>query len=116
MGINPLADPAPLRSAATGDSRPTRQNHCVEDLVAGSPGSYRTAIRPLLENVSLRSSSRLAAKSVARYEQPVMLPPGRARFESMPVPTRSPLKAMTIGTVVVARLAAHAQGPRAMMR
>ena len=32
MGINPLADPAPLRSAVTRDGRPTRQNHCVEDL------------------------------------------------------------------------------------
>ncbi|WP_210253289.1 hypothetical protein, partial [Microvirga tunisiensis] len=50
MGINPLADPAPLRSAVTRDGRPTGQNHCVEDLGAarecGFPGALSATRLP----------------------------------------------------------------------
>ncbi len=44
-----------------------------------------------------------------------MFPPGRARFETTPFPTGSPLNAMTIGMVLVARFAAHDAGPKAMI-
>ena len=69
-------------------------------------------MRPLVENVSARSSNRFPAKSVDMYENPVTFPPGRARFVTMPVPTKSPLKAITIGTVEVARLARPCRWPK----
>ncbi|WP_244627632.1 LLM class flavin-dependent oxidoreductase, partial [Microvirga tunisiensis] len=55
MGINPLADPAPLRSAVTRDGRPTGQNHCVEDLgyfgidADAAPGRYAEASEIVIE-------------------------------------------------------------------
>ena len=72
-------------------------------------------MRLFFENAVLRSSRRFAAKSVDIYEKPVMFPPGRARLDTTPSPTGSPLNAMTIGTVVVARFAAHTAGPKAMI-
>jgi hypothetical protein len=39
-----------------------------------------------------------------------MLPPGRARFETTPVLTASPMAPITIGMVLVARFAASAAG------
>ena len=40
-----------------------------------------------------------------------MFPPGRARLGTSPVPTGSPLNAMTIGIVLVSFLAARTAGP-----
>ena len=72
-------------------------------------------MRLVFENALLSISSRFAARSVDMYEKPVMLPPGRARLATTPSPTGSPLNAMTIGTVVVARFTAHTAGPKAMI-
>jgi hypothetical protein len=55
---------------------------------------------------SRKSSSRLPAKSVAWIENPVMLPPGRARLATTPVPSGSEEIAKTIGMSEVACLAA----------
>jgi hypothetical protein len=47
---------------------------------------------------------------------PVVLPPGRERFETNPAPIGSPLTSMTMGIVRVACWAARrAEGPRATM-
>jgi len=40
---------------------------------------------------------------------PVMFPPGRERLATRPVPTASPTPVITMGMVVVARLAARAE-------
>src|SRR5262249_13090316 len=40
--------------------------------------------------ISSRISSRFAANSVASTDKPVTFPPGRARFDTSPVPTGSP--------------------------
>ena len=52
------------------------------------------------------TSSRLATSSVWRLEIPVTLPPGWASFSTMPAPTGSPTSVKTMGTLVVASLAA----------
>jgi hypothetical protein len=60
--------------------------------------------------ISSRISSRFAANSVASTDKPVTFPPGRARFDTSPVPTGSPTAEKTIGMVVVAFCAAMAAG------
>ena len=69
-----------------------------------------TAIRVALGTASLRSWSRFRVKSVAMLVRPVTFPPGRARFVTNPVATGSPTSTMTIGTFVVAAMAARAAG------
>jgi hypothetical protein len=54
---------------------------------------------------SRKSSSRLRAVSVCCCDRPVMLPPGRARLTTRPVPIGSPDAAVTIGMTDVACLA-----------
>src|SRR5260370_40597697 len=72
-------------------------------------------MRLFFENALLSGARRFAARSVDIYEKPVMFPPGRAKLDSTPSRTGSPLNAMTIGTVVVARFTAHTAGPKAMI-
>ncbi len=52
----------------------------------------------------------LLPSSAAAPDNPVMLPPGRARLEMRPVPSGSPAGAMTIGISDVACLAAMTAG------
>src|SRR5262249_26062658 len=56
---------------------------------------------------SVSNSSRLPPRSGAIRLIPVTLPPGRARLATSPLPNGSPAAVMTIGIVVVARLAAN---------
>ena len=57
---------------------------------------------------SRRSSSSLAGgRSADRFDRPVRLPPGRAKFATRPVPTGSPAVAKTIGMTDVACFAAR---------
>ena len=59
----------------------------------------------------LRSRNHLPPNpSAYAMEIPVRFPPGRARLAAGPVPKGSPIIAATIGTVVVASLAATAPG------
>ena len=44
------------------------------------------------------------------FESPVILPPGRARLLTKPLPTGSPMAPMTMGIVVVAFCAARVAG------
>ena len=57
-----------------------------------------------------RYPRRLPSSSGPRTVTPVMFAPGRARLAMSPLRTGSPADAMTIGIVVVARLAANALG------
>src|SRR5262245_61735747 len=59
---------------------------------------------------SLSSSSRLPSRSTFCAAKPVMLPPGRARLETMPTLTGSPMEPITTGIELVACLAASAAG------
>jgi hypothetical protein len=54
------------------------------------------------------SSTRLEFSWSAMLLKPVMLPPGRARLETRPIPTGSPTPVKTIGIVEVAVFAARA--------
>ncbi len=60
-----------------------------------------------LGRTSRKSSSRLPARSVAWFDSPVTLPPGRDRLATRPVATGSPATAKTIGMTDVACLAAR---------
>ena len=51
-------------------------------------------------------SMNLGVRSSFKLERPVVLPPGRARLATRPLPTGSLMWSMTIGTAVVARCAA----------
>ena len=53
---------------------------------------------------SVKSSSRLPARSVATVDNPVTLPPGRARLVTRLFAIGSPATAKTIGITDVARL------------
>ena len=59
---------------------------------------------------SRNSPSRLAARSAAKKLTPVRLPPGRAKLATRPSLTGSLPVAKTMGIVVVAALAARAEG------
>ena len=67
-------------------------------------GSRRTATRSTPGTVCLRSSRRLPSSSAARVDNPVTLPPGRARLVTSPLPTGSPAT-KTMGIVLVACMA-----------
>src|SRR5262245_61588397 len=64
---------------------------------AGLPGLRRIAIRAACGMTSLSSSSRFTVSSVDRMENPVVLPPGRARPATKPRPNGSAAAPMTMG-------------------
>lgn len=73
-------------------------------------GCQSTATRFRLGAIALSSSRRLPAKSSEVVASPVILPPGRPRLGTSPNPTGSTTPTKTIGTDVVAFLAARAAG------
>src|SRR5262249_53036823 len=73
-------------------------------------GLKRKATRETVGITSLRICSRLAPTSGPRMVLPVIFPPGRARLGTSPARTGSPIEIMTMGTVVVACLAAKLAG------
>src|SRR5262249_46249753 len=64
-------------------------------------GSRMTATRVMLGAICLRSSSHLPPKLYSCVENPVALPPGRARLSTKPAATGSATAANTIGTARV---------------
>src|SRR4030095_3500789 len=68
----------------------------------------RTATREAVGTTSFRSSTRLVTTPRLKSDSPVMLPPGRARFVTNPVPTGSAAFPITMGITVVAFFAAWA--------
>ena len=76
-----------------------------------SPGSRRSPTRTSLGTASLSISNLLVFSSTAKVENPVTLPPGRARLATRPSPTGSPTFVITMGMVVVALLAANTDTP-----
>src|SRR5262249_47115494 len=69
----------------------------------------RTATCDTVGSASLRSSSRLPPSSAVMLLNPVIFPPGRARFVTTPGASGSATFAETIGIVFVAVLAARAR-------
>jgi hypothetical protein len=64
--------------------------------------------------ISLISSIRFVLCSVAIRVRPVILPPGRAKLGTMPMPTASPMDAMTMGIVLPSDF--HTQSARGYVR
>jgi hypothetical protein len=77
---------------------------------AAVAGTKRTPKRVALGAASLSSSTHFALIPSAMFDSPVMLPPGRGRLATNPLPTGSPTWAMTMGIVWVARLSATTAG------
>src|SRR5215510_12364441 len=73
-------------------------------------GSTSIAIAPGLGINWRSSSSRFVTDALERKLTPVVLPPGRLRLATRPLMTGSLPVTNTIGTVVVAALAASAEG------
>src|SRR6516225_2139456 len=69
----------------------------------GMLGSRRTAARVTLGEICLSNSSHFPLMPYSMLENPVALPPGRARLMAKPPPTGSLVFTNTIGTVRVAR-------------
>jgi len=78
--------------------------------VNGLPTSAKIANRRRPGTISRKSSIRLPAVSGAWPDKPVILPPGRGRLATMPLPTGSPAVANTIGITDVACFAAMVGG------
>src|SRR5205085_3723781 len=74
-----------------------------------APGNQRTATRSTPGTACLSSSRRLPTSSAPKLDNPVTLPPGRARLVTSPLPTGSPAPAKTMGIVLVACLATGAE-------
>src|SRR5262245_45454455 len=74
------------------------------------PGCQRTATRLTPGTACLSCSRHLPTNSGVRLDNPVTLPPGRARPLTSPLVTGSATPAKTIGMVLVACLAARAAG------
>ena len=93
----------PTAEAAARSSETSRS-------VVGNLGSTSTAMRAAPGRNSRKSPSCFAASSTEMKLTPVTLPPGRLRLATRPTLTGSPPVTKTIGTVVVAALAASAAG------
>src|SRR5262245_34130233 len=68
----------------------------------------RSPTRASWGTASLSISSRSVLSPEDKFENPVALPPGRARLATRPAPTGSPMLVITMGMVVVAFFAANA--------
>jgi hypothetical protein len=77
----------------------TRRNATL----AADSGLKSTAARLTLGATSLSSPNHLPLMAGSKFWNPVMLPPGRARLVTKPLPTASKTWANTIGTVRVNR-------------
>jgi GAF domain len=100
-----------LRSVASYNVSPELRDFVDRNRsVVGNLGSSITAIRAAPGRNSRKSPRCFAPSSGARKLTPVTLPPGRLRLVTRPSLTGSPPIAKTIGTVVVAALAASAPG------
>ena len=82
----------------------------VASVIDAWAGLTSTAMRAAPGTNSRNSPSRLAARSAAKKLTPVRLPPGRAKLETKPSLTGSLPVAKTMAIVVVAALAARAEG------
>ncbi len=70
-------------------------------------GLLRTATRSARGRASCNSSTYLSTRSSFWFDRPVVLPPGRARLVTSPLPSGSLVDTNTIGTVFVACCAAR---------
>src|ERR1700736_1823659 len=79
-------------------------------LEKGSVALARAVTRRAHGSISRISCTLLPASSAVAEAIPVTFPPGRGRLATSPVPTGSPVSAMTIGISCVACFAARAVG------
>src|SRR6266700_3434528 len=79
-------------------------------LEKGSVALARAVTRRAHGSISRISCTLLPASSAVAEAIPVTFPPGRGRLATSPVPTGSPVSAMTIGISSVACFAARAVG------
>ena len=104
---------APRTNAGAISMPPTRPASWTcsrKGFVNASAGLASTPTRLTDGNISRNSSTALPAVSGPILDSPVIFPPGRARLDTRPALTGSPTETITIGTVLVACLAAKAQG------
>src|SRR5262249_9105445 len=73
-------------------------------------GLNRTPARVIFDATSLRSSTHLPPSEDSRLTKPVMLPPGRGRLATKPLPTGSDTVTNTIGIVLVSCWSAATTG------
>src|SRR5262249_3466112 len=92
-------------------SRP--QFRCVTGMVSGFES---TATLLIAGTASLSKSTRLGARSSCKNEILVAFPPGRAKLETIPASTGSPLNPNTTGTDFAAKGAAVEAGPPITIR
>src|ERR1700736_1510376 len=79
-------------------------------LEKGSVALARAVTRRAAGNISRMSSMHLPDSSAVMPAIPVTFPPGRGRLATRPMPTGSPVSAMTIGISRVACFAARVVG------
>ena len=87
-------------STLSGDATAWMTANCP--IPAGALGSRMTAARVTPGAICLSSSSHLPLRLYSNCIKPVVLPPGRARLATKPLPTGSSVIENTIGTVRVA--------------
>src|SRR5262245_103417 len=108
--------PAPLTDCNRAHSTSTRAAASASFSTAlpvrspRPPGCQRAATRPTPGTACVSCSRHLPTSSGANEDNPVTLPPGRARLLTSPLVTGSPGPAKTMGRVWVACLAAWAAG------
>ena len=89
--VNILGASVPLAIEACTPNAPAASSISFNDCALPGPVEFqKTATRESLGTISLRSSSRFPLSSGASVDNPVMLPPGRARLATSPLPTGSP--------------------------
>src|SRR5262245_28399519 len=89
---------------------PQRRRHGLDPpnrpIWAAMVGSRKTAARVTRGAISLSSASHFGLSPYSKTVKPVVLPPGRARPVTKPVPTGSMTCTNTIGTLRVSRCSA----------
>src|SRR5215831_10285355 len=106
---NSLASRTPISRSLTRSAVAAVSMSRNDRSLAALAWSKRTAMREARGTASFSSSTHFPANpSSNATDNPVTLPPGRARLSTRPAPTGSATPTKTMGTVVVAFLAAIA--------
>src|SRR5262249_8455770 len=96
------AFPPPMELTPTATNAPAPLTAPTGPMAVGSATSRSTAARVILGAISLSSSNHLTGIPSSVEVKPVVLPPGRDKLSTIPVPTASGTNTNTIGTVRVA--------------
>jgi hypothetical protein len=115
MAAKAFSNSSTVRTATGWSVRPSARaaSSISRNERSGIPGFGRfdrSATREMPGTASLISSNRFPRVSIPMTLTPVLLPPGRARLVTSPIPTGSPTCAMTMEIVRVACWAARLAG------